>query len=169
MKKILLLLTITLVISIGASSQTDEFKALFIFNFTKYLEWPSYLKQRDFVIGVFGISGISKELEIIAQKQKIGNQKIVVKTFLALDKIVECQILYITPAKSKLINEVISKIGNSSTLLISDKEGMALKGAGINYITTGDRIDYEMNVANIQKRGLKINHSLLLLGKTVSN
>lgn len=169
MKRILLLLTITLVISISASSQSDEFKALFIFNFTKYIEWPSHLKQKDFVIGVFGISGISKQLEIIAQKQKIGNQKIVVKTFLSLDKIVECQILYITPAKSKLINQVISKIGNSSTLLISDKEGMALKGAGINYITTGDRIDYEMNVANIQKRGLKINHSLLLLGKTVSN
>lgn len=150
-------------------AQNEKFKALFMYNFTKYIEWPAVQRQGDFVIGVLGSSSITSELETIAGKQKVGVQNIVVKTFSTVDEIENCQILYIPSSRSGLISPVVSKLSGRSTLIIADKSGMALQGAGINYVMDGDKLKYEINKKNIESKGLSVSNSLLSLGIIVSN
>jgi hypothetical protein len=152
-----------------AYSQNEKFKALFMYNFTKYIEWPASHRQGDFVIGVLGNSPLTKELETIAGKQKVGSQNIVVKTYGTVDEIGYCNVLYIPPSKSSQISFVVNKLADKSTLLITDKEGLALQGAGINYIMDGDKLKYEVNKNNIEKKGLTVSNALLTLGIVVSN
>jgi hypothetical protein len=150
-------------------AQNEKFKALFMYNFTKYIEWPASVRQGDFVIGVLGNSSLTKELETIASKQKVGSQAIVVKVFNDVKDIDNCHILYISPGKSSVINSAVDKLNGKSTLIISDKNGLALQGAGINYVSDGDKIKYEINKKNIDKHGLTVNSALLALGVVVSN
>lgn len=152
-----------------AYSQNEKFKALFMYNFTKYIEWPASQRQGDFVIGVLGNSPLTKELETIAGKQKVGVQNIIVKTYGSVDEIGNCNILYVPPSKSSQISFVVNKLSNRTTLLITDKEGLALQGAGINYVMDGDKLKYEVNKNNIEKRGLTVSNALLALGIIVSN
>jgi hypothetical protein len=170
MKKIFLLL---FYLAITANSQTfaqaEKFKALFMYNFTKYIEWPVSSRQGDFVIGILGNSPITKELEVISGKQKVGSQSIVVKTFASVDAIEVCHIIYLPPSKSGQISSVSEKMAGKNTLIIADKEGLALQGAAINFIMDGDKIKYEVNKSNINHYGLAVNSSLLALGISVGN
>jgi hypothetical protein len=168
-KNLLFMLLMSCLIWYDASAQNEKFKALFMYNFTKYIEWPASQRQGDFVIGVLGSSGLTKELETIAGRQKVGTQNIVVKTFASVDAIENCQILYLPSNKSSQIGQVVSKLAGKSVLIISDKDGLALQGAGINYISDGDKLKYEVNKGTIEKKGLTVSNSLLSLGVVVSN
>lgn len=149
-------------------SQNEKFKALFMYNFTKYIEWPSSQRSGDFIIGVLGSSILSDELKTIAGKQKVGSQNIVVKVFNTVENIENCHIIYIPPSKSSQLSSVLSKISGKNTLVITDKDGLANQGAGINYVLDGDKLKYEVSKNNIEKKGLIVSSSLLALGIVVN-
>lgn len=170
MKKVFfLMLYLGFVGLINTNAQNEKFKALFIYNFTKYIEWPTGQRQGDFIIGVLGNSPLTKELETIAGKQKVGLQNIVVKTFASVDEIISCHILFIPSGKSTQMTLILSKLSDKSTLIITDKEGLALQGSGINFVSDGDKLKYEVNRTNIEKKGLTVSNALLALGIAVAN
>lgn len=152
----------------NAHGQNEKFKALFMYNFTKYIEWPASARSGDFVIGVLGNSTLTEELKTIASKQKVGTQNIIIKTFSNADEIDNCQILYLPASKSSQIATVLAKLGGKSTLVIGDKAGLASQGAGINYIMDGDKLKYEINKSSIEKKGLTVSSALLALGVVVN-
>jgi hypothetical protein len=168
MKKLLFLLSFIVFEMQICHAQSEKFKALFMYNFTKYIEWPATVRQGDFIIGILGNSPMTKELEIIAGKQKVGTQSILVKTFNSIDEIDNCHILYVPASKSSSLAQIIEKLSGKSVLVVTDKEGLATQGSCINYIKDGDRIKYELNKKNIEKRGMVVSSNLVTLGISVN-
>jgi hypothetical protein len=169
MKKVLNVLFLLLLFfsTTGLKGQNEKFKALFLYNFTKYIEWPSDKQGGDFVIGVLGNSPMTKELEVIASKKRIDNQPIKVKVFKSINDIGSCHVLFIPPGKSSSLPEVNKKIAGKGILVITDKPGLAKKGAGINYVLKGGHQDFEINKSAIKGQMLKVNSSLFALGTVI--
>ena len=150
------------------SAQNEKFKALFLYNFIKNVEWPQSAKQGDLIIGIFGNNPITKELETITSSQKAGNQSMKVKVFSNVEEISNCQILYVSPGKGSAIPQLISKTNGYSTLVVSDSKGGIQQGSGINFLLDGDKLKFEISKHNIESRGLKVSANLLNLGIAVN-
>lgn len=146
------------------SAQNEKFKALFMYNFTKYLEWPDDYRQGDFVIIVLGETALIDELKIIAEKKKVGFQPIVVKKVASTDQISKCHMIYISKSKSDNIADVKEKLTTSSTVIIADNPGAISKGAGINYVVNGGKQLFEISKSNVEKQNIKVGADLLSLG-----
>ncbi len=156
----LLLLIGFLSFMFSAMGQSEKYQAVFIYNFTKHIEWPDHLRGGDFVIGVIGNSPIISELETMAQSRKVGNQQIVVKKFKTLDEIGVCHVLFIPTARSADLNTIVSMVKNNNTLLITDKEGLANAGAAINFVIRDNKQKFELKKSNATKYGLKVSSEL---------
>jgi len=144
----------------SSADPNAKIKAIFIYNFTKYIEWPSAAKQGDFVIGVFGKTNITSELEKMAILKKAGNQTIVIKQLTSVNDISNCQMLFIAADKSSQIGNVMAKIKNNSILIVSEDPGMAKKGSAINFVPTGNKLTFELNRTAAQKHELNVSSSL---------
>lgn len=153
-----------LMLSASLFSQDGKFKALFMYNFTKYLEWPSNKQSGDFIIGVFGKSDITEELRIIAGKKKVGTQNITIKEISVTSELSACHILYVPENQSSKIDDIASICLKSGTVLITDKPGMAKTLSGINYVKVDGKQSFEVNKSNLEKQGVKVNSNLLTLG-----
>jgi hypothetical protein len=147
--------------------QDDKFKALFMYNFTKYLEWPASKQKGDFVIGVFGTSSIINELSIIAKKRGVGTQQIVVRKISDPGELSSCQIVYVPENRSGKIDEVLETCKGKGVVIISDKPGLAKSHAGINYVKIDGKQNFEINQKHLEVEGIKINSALLSLGVLV--
>lgn len=147
--------------------QDDKFKALFMYNFTKYLEWPASKQKGNFVIGVYGTSSIINELSIIAEKRKVGTQQIVVKKISEPSELPSCQIVYVPENRSGKIDEVFETCRGKGVVIISDRPGLAKSHAGINYIKIDGKQNFEINRKHLETEGIKINSALLSLGVLV--
>lgn len=150
-----------------SQSNEADVKAMFIFNFIKYVEWPQSKSDAVFRIGVFGKSPVSKSLEkVIAQKNKEGRRIELVDV--AESEATDCQMLFISQSVSPK-NEVLTKMKQSNgILIISDESSKSEKWAAINLLTIDNKIRFEINLGAAKSGGVKISSQLSNLAVSVN-
>lgn len=170
MKKIAIILVSLLILNSGFKVGVDtnsKMKAIFIMNFTKLIEWPQPYREGNFVVGVVGESPLYTELTKMAKTKKVANQSLQIKKFSSINDINKCHILYVSQNKSGDINSVVNKVKPHNTLIITEKQGLVEKGAGINFIVKDNRQKFELNKKNVEKYKLKVSSNLEALAFTV--
>lgn len=139
-----------------------KIKAIYIYNFTKYIEWPPEYKEGSFVIGVYGTNiPLLNELNKMATSKMVGSQKLEIRNLTSADNASQCHIIYILTDNSAQLPDVINKIKGKSTLIVTDKAGMAKLGAGINFSVVENKQKIELNKSNIEKYKLKVASTLV--------
>jgi hypothetical protein len=156
--KTFLIVVLLLVISgklAKLNAQEEKYIGLFLYNFTKYFDWPESTKSGDFVIQILGHKSVYEEMTRLTAGKKIGNQNIVIQNVSSLEDITKCQIVFVGHWQSRIISDVIGKIGNYPTLIITEMEGMLDQGSAINFIIRDGTIKFEMKMTNVSSHQLK--------------
>jgi YfiR/HmsC-like len=170
MKKIFSIV-IAMFLASTAYMQTSIPKAqsLFIYNFSRMIEWPASYRTGEFIIGVLGTADVATELEIYTKGKKVGTQSIQIIRYKTPAEIQQCHILFIPFARTKQLPEVISTLGSKSTLIIAEKSGALAQGASINFILMDDKMKYEFKPENAQKSGIKFSAKLQEMASASNN
>jgi len=169
-----ILLTVLCAFNLGISSDltalpaqdmdyTQELKAVFIYNFTKYINWLDSEPSATFDIAVIGESKIIEALRLIAEKRHVDQRDIQIKYFESSDQMNGCQILFIPESKKRQLNRIIDKIRDQNTLVISEIEGALSSGVMINFLLLEKRIKFEINLGAMKKSGFQPSSELLKL------
>jgi hypothetical protein len=169
MKKLLVILLSFSLVTIWLSMRPDQseeanakIKAIYIYNFTKYIEWPETYKQGNFVVGVLGTSApLISELNKMAAAKTVGSQKFEIKNISSAADASNCHIVYILSDNSSQLGDVLSKVKGKSALVVTDKAGMAAKGSAINFVVVDNKQKIELNKSNIEKYKLKVASTLV--------
>jgi hypothetical protein len=161
MKRILISL-IALLMASPAFLQTTIPKAqtLFIYNFSRLIEWPAAYRTGNFVIGVLGTTDVATELELYTKGKKVGTQTIEIIRYKLPSEIQNCHILFIPFARTKQITEVIAVMNSKSTLIITEKSGALEEGAAINFVIMADKMKFELKTENASRYGIKFSSKL---------
>jgi hypothetical protein len=135
-------------------------QAMFIYNFSRLIEWPDSYKSGPFIIGTLGNSATYNELEAYTLNKSVGSQSIQVRKFNSAAEIGNCHILFVPFNKTKELSNVVSVIGNKSTLIITEKNGGIDAGAAINFLIIGDKLKFEVKPINATSRKIKMSSKL---------
>jgi hypothetical protein len=163
MKKTLLLLTLILAGAPGFS-QSHKYQSVFIYSFTRYVQWPEGYNQGDFEILVLGDCPILEELKAMATAKKVqGERNIKVTKINSPSEIRKCNMLYVPATKSNQLDGVIAKVNTQSILIITEEPGMGVKGSDINFIVKDGKLAFEINQAAVNKQNLKVSIELTRL------
>lgn len=140
--------------------ELGEKKALFIYNFSKYIEWPNIKKLKEFRIGVMGddYSYIFNGLEKIAAEKNVNNIPLKIIRVNYDTKLDELQVLYFDDADKYPIKDIYKKIKKAPVLLVS--EHYPYGQSMFNFIMVNDKIEFELNEEKCNDVGLKVNIAL---------
>ena len=148
-------------------------KALFLYNFGSYVEWPPAAFQGDthpFVIGILGSTPVERTLREIAAAKSINGRRIVVEHFASVGAIKHCQILFIArgvaPQDQKL---AVERLRDRHVLIVGESDGFARRGAVVNFFVENNKIRFEINIDAARQHGLRISSKLLALAKIVES
>lgn len=146
-----------------------KIKAVYIYNLTRYFEWPANTKSGNFIIQIVGnASALIKELnENVVSKKTIGGQKVEIVNSDKIDKNKIPQVLYITPEYSANLKSYASLLKNKGTLLITEQEGAAKTYAVVNFVVIESKQKFEYNKQNAAKYGLKASEDIKNLASAV--
>jgi hypothetical protein len=165
---------ITLAISVfQLNAQEINYKtySVFVYNFMKYIEWPSTSNSSDqFIIYVLGNSKIKTELDQLAKSKKIKGKNIIIKSAQDVQEFSDANLIYLSENKSSTIKEVQNKLKNKNVLLVGEREDMARKGAAISFVVMEetDELSFDINLKELSDKKLQISNSLLKLGNVVA-
>lgn len=153
-------------LSIHAQTLNYKMASMYVYNFTKYIDWPATDRSTDFVIGVYGSTPLTAELNKSVAGKHVGYRIITVQVFKTMNEVVGCQILFVPLSESGNIKKISDLIKGKPILLVCEKEGLCKKGAGISiYLDEDDdyKTKFEMNKSSIELNGLTISQTLLHL------
>ncbi len=96
-------------------------KAVFLYNFTRYFEWPENKKLNNFVIYVVGKNeSLMSELKNLAAKKKVGNQEIEIKNSPQFNSEIISNIIYFSPNIINPIGDAASKNKKQGALIVGE-------------------------------------------------
>ena len=160
MKRYLLVVIFSAFSFISGMAQSYKMHTVFIFSFTRYIQWPDAYNGGDFEILVLGDSPIVEELKSMAQVKKVGDRAIKVTKINNVSEIRKCNILFIPTAKSPQIAEVLAKITTQSILVVTEEQGLGAKGSNVNFVIKDGKLAFELNQSATVKQGLKVSNEL---------
>ena len=143
-----------------------QVKAAFLFNFSKFLEWPPEAMGQPaepFVIGVIGTDPFGTYLDDIISGEKMMEHPMVVKRFSGAEQVDRCHILFINmPGKT---SEVLNALKGKSILTVSDENGFNQNGGIIRFFTEDETIHLEINIQAAKAANLNVSSKLLRIAK----
>lgn len=163
MKKTVLIILTFVLASIAVHAQNYKLHPLYVFSFTRYVQWPEAYNQGDFEIVVLGDSPIIEELNKMAQVKKVGDRQIKVTKVNSVSEIKKCNIIFVPNTRSTQVGEVVAKVGTQPMLVITEEPGLTAKGSDINFVTKDGKLAFELNQAAISKQNLKVSNELTRL------
>ena len=149
------------------SAQEEKYICLFIYNFTKHFDWPDEVKSGDFIIQVLGHKSVYSQLKEFTSTKKVGNQNIVVRGITDISEIARCHIMFVGHWQSRLLDDILDKIGNHPTLIVTEKEGLLELGSAINFIVMEGTIKFEFKKSNASKHNLKFDPQIIQMAVKV--
>lgn len=147
---------------VDTSAQVSNYKAytLFVYNFTKYIQWPEGAIKDDFVIGVFGKSPVQDELEKMVTLKKAGDRTIRIVEVSESNLTTEVHLLFIPDDQTDQMSKILSAVKGKPVLLVAEKEGAVQKGAGISFVADHNNLKFELNSNSIAGQNLKVSKTL---------
>jgi hypothetical protein len=159
-KFIALIFCCTVYVNIFAQTDIPKAQAMFIYNFSRLIEWPSSYKSGPFVVGFLGSSTTFEQMESFSTGKNVGSQPISVQKYATVADISTCHILFVPFSKTKDMVNILSKIQGKSTLIITEKNGAINDGAALNFVVVDDKLKFEFKPDNAVKYQLKVSSKL---------
>lgn len=132
-----------------------KIKAVFLYNFTRYFEWPDNMEKGNFLIQIVGSNkSLMDELAKMATVKKVDDRKIEIKSNEKLDLNSIPNMLFLLPESSSALKDISSKLKGKGTLIITENKGLTKVGSAINFVVVDNKQKFEYNKSNAVKAGL---------------
>lgn len=141
-----------------------QLKAVFLFNFTQFIDWQPQSFSSDnapLVIGVIGKNPFGNYLQsAISGEQKTGHP-VTVRYCSNEAEAQACHILFINLRDSQQRRNIIEAVGEKNILTVSDAPDFVEEGGMIRFFTQNKKIKFEINLEACKAAGLEPSSKLL--------
>ena len=153
------------------ASREYQIKAAILFNFMKFVEWPTEAfadNPSTLILGILGEDPFGPALESIDGKTVQG-RTLVVRRFASLQDLEPCQILFVSSSERDRLQAVFEAVDSWSVLTVGEMDRFAELGGIIGLDIRRNAISFDINSRAGQQAGLSISSELLNLARVVEN
>jgi hypothetical protein len=138
-------------------------QTLYIFNFTKYVEWPTTAKKMK--IGVVDNTSAEEQLKKMANAKSSGDFEISVINSKDETELSACQIIFVPANNTQLAAKLIESFSSKPILVVTEAGDFTKKGACVSFKVVGGKLRFQLNEEVIKSKGLKVSGSLTALAE----
>jgi len=147
-----------------------QIKALYLFNFTRYVEWPadSFSTVGDpFTIAIFASPEISEDLREITRGKRVNGREILVQSFDEDGIAKGCQMIFVGDMDTSRVALVLHQAESAATLTVGEADDFATRGGIVNFVRRDNNVRLEINLDAARNARLVISAKLLAVAGIV--
>jgi hypothetical protein len=159
-------IAIALLAPAGAPPAEDleyRVKAAFLFNFLKFIEWPSAQSGSPWVIGVLGHDPFGNVLDSTVRGKVVNGRLVEVRRYARASDVKDCNVLFVGRADYERLGTPVEQ----GLLTVGEAPGFLKSGGVINFYLEENRVHFEIHAAVARSVGLHVSSQLLKLGRTL--
>lgn len=155
----------------GVRASEYQVKAVFLFNFAQFVDWPAAAfpdSVTPLVIGILGDDPFGGVLDQTVRDERLGARAFRVRRYQSVDEITTCHILFISRAEGPRSNVILAGLKHRPILTVSEADGFAERGGMIRFVTDRNRIRLQINLEAAEAAHLTISSKLLRVAEIVT-
>jgi hypothetical protein len=148
----------------------ERVKTAFLFNFVKFVDWPSGVfadNNSPVLIGIIGDDPLSGELEASLRGKNINGRKLIMRRIAWPGEIKGMHILMVCASESRAAQEILASVKGKPVLTIGEMDRFGQQGGIINFFIEEKKVRFEINIDAADKARLKISSQLLALARII--
>lgn len=170
---LLLLLSTGGLCSFAKTQITKEYqiKAVFLFNFAQFVQWPSASFTRadePFRICVLGDDPFNAFLDETVRGEKVNGHPLVIQRCARVEDAQGCQILYVSRSEAKRMEGILNGLKGKNVLTVGDAEGFVKSGGVVRFVMKGNKVHFRISLAAAKQADLTISSKVLRLAEIVA-
>lgn len=141
-----------------------QIKAVFLFNFVQFVDWPPQVfsqPESPLIIGILGSDPFQSYLDEIVRGEKLNSHPLVVRRYRRPEDIGPCQVLFISRSEASRLGRILTRLKGRSILTVGDMPDFAQRGGMIRFVTVNNKIRLQINVDAAKAADLNISSKLL--------
>jgi YfiR/HmsC-like len=149
-----------------------QVKAVFLFNFTQFVDWPEQAfadPRAPFVIGVLGRDPFGSALDEVVRGETVNGRPLVVERYRNVGELKRCQILFIDRTVGAEADRTLQSLLRQNTLTVTDFAAPTPSTEIIRFLNEGKKIRLRINVDSARDAGLTISSKLLRPAEVVGS
>lgn len=157
---------------LGAAQRTataeDNIKAAFLFNFTKFVEWPASDITRPFRICTLAEPEFGTAVDRTIFGETAGGRPIERITPPNPAAARTCHILFIGQRDTDRIDRWLAAARGAPVLVVGESRAAWNRGAHINFVVDANRVKFDVNPDAASRAGLTVSSKLLRVARTIA-
>jgi hypothetical protein len=148
-----------------------QVKAACLFNFLKFVEWPSDAFSDPLapvVIGIVGDDPFGADLSQIILGKTVMNRDVIVRHYKQTDDLRTCQILFISSSEGKRLPKILEGLRGFSVLTVADLDHFIEAAGMIQFKVEDNRVRFAIGLDSAVSARLKISSKLLAVAQSVA-
>jgi hypothetical protein len=155
----------------AATTQVSEVdvKAAFLFNFTRFVEWPDAPAQPSapFRMCVVADAATTAVIEKTMQGEHVNGRPSQTTVPASPDEVRACHILFVGRSESGRVAPLLAAVRDRPVLTVSDAERFTSRGGMIAFVREDDRVRFDVNLGVAKRSGLSLSSRLLRVARNV--
>jgi len=147
-----------------------ELKAAFLFNFTRFVEWPAEAfssASAPITIGILGEDPFGSSLDDMVANELAHGRKLTVRRYTSAEEIGPCQILFVCPGELEHWEPIAARLGKRAILTVADGSAFTARSGMIGFEMVNHHLRLRVNLAAARAAKLVISSQLLRQAKIV--
>jgi hypothetical protein len=152
-------------------SREYQVKAVFLFRFTQFVEWPSRSfpdKTTPLVIGILGEDPFGTYLDDVVRGERVNNRPLVVQRYRRAEDVKICHVLYVSPAAADGVEQISARLKGRNILTVGETATFVRSGGMIGFATDSGKLQLTINAEAARGSGLRISSKLLRIAEIIS-
>lgn len=168
-----LLAACMLLVSAQIPSKEYRVKAIFLFNFVQFIDWPPDAfaeKDSPLIIGVLGENPFGNYLHETIYQEKRSNHPLMVRRYEDVENVKDCHILFVNPDNFDEMASIVDDLTNRHVLIVGEaSEAFMQRGGMIGFFLENGKIRMKINPEAVKQADLKISSKLLRVADIYNN
>jgi hypothetical protein len=161
---LLLLLQCGLAGSVPVTTPEYQIKAVFLFNFTRFVEWPREAfpdEQTPMVIGILGDDPFGAFLDDTVHGESVNGRPLLIQRYRRVEDIKTCHVLFISRSEADRLPEIFASLKGRNLLTVGDVDGFSRSGGVIRLATVQNKVRLRISLNAATAANLTISSKLL--------
>jgi hypothetical protein len=149
-----------------------DVKAVFLFNFAQFVEWPDSAfasKDSPLVLGVLGNDPFGASLDEAVRDKLVDRRPMEVRRFRSVEEAKDCNILFVSSSEMTRLSSVLEAVKAHDVLTVGETDEFAREGGMICFVNRDGRIRLRVNLKAVQAAKLTVSSKLLRVAEIVSD
>jgi hypothetical protein len=149
------------------ATSEDNIKAAFLYNFTKFIQWPPVADTAPFRLCTVAEPAFGTAVDRIIEGESVAGRSIVRTSPATPEAARGCHILFLGRLENDRAERWITTLRGTPVLVVGESRGVWDQGAHINFVLDGNRVKFDVNTDATTEAGLHVSSKLLRVAREV--